>query len=364
MLAPQERQTFPQPRQTRPQAVQTPVSPCAVTISESALSMGLLNVGSRGSGKTTLLALLALQHLRKGTAQVLIDPLGTLTEALIFLLLRSLQHVPLEKHAAIWQKLRYIDLGSRDVITPFPIYVQREGESLWETADRLLNVLELSHPNLITQSSVTWPKARRVASNAGAVLASLSFQLTEVEDLLFNTLAWEKSGRFAEAVKRNPEAAPAVSYFREQYLTLSRSEKHNLTGTFLDHVFRFSRIPSLRLLFGSSTQGIDWEEVEQQQQTVILDFKGIRNPTAKRFALLWIFQNLYEHIKQRGRRKQPLGFSAMSSPLWRRKSPLTKTRWQFSLMSSCSSICETIGFSSPVPSSLLIRLMSSYGTRC
>jgi energy-coupling factor transporter ATP-binding protein EcfA2 len=288
--------------------------------------MGLLNIGTRGSGKTTLLALLALLLLRKGRAQVIIDPLGTLSEALLSLLLRSLQHVPLDKHAAIWQKLRYIDLGNRDVITPFPIYVQREGESLWETSDRLLNVLELSHPNLITQSSVTWPRARRVASNAGAVLASLGFQLTEVEDLLFNTLEWEKSGRFKQALK-HPEAAAAVSYFREQYLPLTRAEKHNLTGTFLDHVFRFSRIPSLRLLFGSSSQGIDWEEVEQQQQTVILDFKGIRDPAAKRFALLWIFQNLYEHIKQLGRRETSLGllvdeFAALTQKVTADENPL------------------------------------------
>jgi hypothetical protein len=30
------------------------------------------------------------------------------------------------------------------------------------------------------------------------VLASLGFQLVEVGDLLFNTLAWEQSGRFAD----------------------------------------------------------------------------------------------------------------------------------------------------------------------
>jgi hypothetical protein len=309
-----------------PQFVETPASRNAVTIWDSALSMGLLNIGARGSGKTTLLALLALQQLRKGRAQVIIDPLGTLSEALLHLVLRSLQRVPLEKHAAVWQKVRYIDIGNKDVVTPFPIYVQREGESLWETSDRLLNVLELSHPNLLTQSSITWPRARRVASNAGAVLASVGFQLTEVEDLLFNTLEWEKAGRFKQALK-HPEAAPAVSYFREQYLPLTRAEKHNLTGTFLDHVFRFSRIPSLRLLFGSSTQGIDWEEVEQQQQTVILDFKGIRDPAAKRFALLWIFNNLYEHMKQRGRRETSLGllideFAALTQKVTADENPL------------------------------------------
>jgi DNA helicase HerA-like ATPase len=120
-----------------PHGVQTPVAsdttpalPRALTIPDSALSMGLLNIGSRGSGKTTLMALLALQQLRKGKPQVIIDPLGTLTDALLFFLLRSLQRVPPEKHPKIWRKLRYIDVGSTDVVTPFPIYTRRNGESL------------------------------------------------------------------------------------------------------------------------------------------------------------------------------------------------------------------------------------------
>jgi hypothetical protein len=297
----------PQVRQPSPQVEKTPQLPCALTISDNALSMGLLNIGMRGSGKTTLLSLLALLLLRKGKPQVIIDPLGTLTDSFLFLLLRSLQRVPSEKHAAIWRKLRYIDVGSTDMVTPFPIYVHRDGESLWEVSNRLLHVLELSYPILKTQSSVTWPKARRVADNAGAVLAALSFQLTEVEDLFFNTLEWEQAGRFAKAIARCPEAAPAVSYFRDEYLPLRRSEKLQLTGTFLDHVYRFSRHPGLRLLFGASMPGLDLEEVEERGETVILDFRNVSDPEVRRFALLWIFHYLYDHIKRRGRRHTILG---------------------------------------------------------
>jgi hypothetical protein len=49
------------------------------------------------------------------------------------------------------------------------------------------------------------------------------------------------------------------------------------------------------------------EDVETLGQTVILDFKNVTDPEARRFALLWIFMYLYEHIKQRGRRQTPLG---------------------------------------------------------
>jgi hypothetical protein len=290
-----------------PQAVQTPRLQRALTIGDSALSMGLLNIGARGSGKTTLLALLALQHLRKGTPQVLIDPLGTLSEPLLFLLLRSLQHVPFEQHAAIWQKLRYIDVGNANVVTPFPIYYTTSSDTLREVAERFIATLRLANPRLATQASVTWPSLRRVGINTGMVLVALGYQLTEAEDLLVHTSEWEKQGLFDEAIRRNPEAVPAVAYFREQYLPLSRSAKNQLTSTFLDHMFTFALDPKLRTLFGASTPGITWEDVEQQHQTVILDFKNVTDPETRRFAMLWIFKHLYEHIKTRGRRTMPLG---------------------------------------------------------
>jgi hypothetical protein len=146
---------------------------------------------------------------------------------------------------------------------------------------------------------------RRVGVNTGIVLSSLGYQLTEAEDLLFHTSEWEHSGWFAEAIKRSPEAAPAVSYFRDHYLPLSRAEKNRLTASFLDHVFPFIVGPTLRAVFCSSTPGIDWQTVEKQGQTVILDFRNVIDPETKRFAMLWIFLSLYEFLKQRGRKTTP-----------------------------------------------------------
>jgi hypothetical protein len=72
-------------------------------------------------------------------------------------------------------------------------------------------------------------------------------------------------------------------------------------------VFTLSADPKLRLLFGGSAPGLNLEEVETLGQTVILDFKGVSDPETRRFALLWIFTYLYEHIKRRGRRKSHPG---------------------------------------------------------
>jgi hypothetical protein len=279
-----------------------------LTLGKSGLSHGLLLVGAPGSGKTTYQALLALQLLRRGYPTICLDPTGSLSEALIFLLLRYLRQVPAEKRAAYWQKLRVIDVGSQEVVTSFPIFYRRGAETLREQAERFIETLRLAHPNLVKQASVTWPALRRVGINAGMVLASLGYAgLTEIESLLFQTLEeWQKAGRFDEAIRRNPEAAPAVAYFREQYLPLSRSAKSQLTSSLLDHVFTLSHDPKLKMLFGSaSAPGLNLEDVEQGQ-TVLLTFQNVTDPEARRFTLLWIFLYLLEHIKRRGRRPTPL----------------------------------------------------------
>jgi hypothetical protein len=285
-----------------------PTKRAGVTILDNALSMGLGIISGKGSGKTTLLGELSAQVFQKGYAQVLFDPLGTLTPAFLSRTVRFLQYVPPGHHRRFWERIRYVDLGATDFVVPFPIYYGLGSDlSLSEIAGRFLNVLRLSSPALVKNAPVSWPAMHRIGVNAGMVLASLGFQLTEAEDLLFNTLSWERSGRFAQAFNRCTEVLPAVSYFRNQYLPMSRSEKSRLTSSFLDHVFQFTVDPQLRAVFCSHAPGIDWEDVERQGQTIILDFKNVRDPKTKRFAMLWVFSTFYEFLKQHDRQDVPFG---------------------------------------------------------
>jgi hypothetical protein len=73
----------------------------------------------------------------------------------------------------------------------------------------------------------------------------------------------------------------------------------------LDHIFRFTTDPTLRAVFCARTPGINWQDVEERGQTVILDFRNILTDETKRFAMLWIFLTLYEFLKQRGRKELP-----------------------------------------------------------
>jgi hypothetical protein len=195
--------------------------------------LGTLLVGAPGTGKTIFESLLLLFDLLRGLPGVVLDPLGTLSEAFLFRLLWFLSEFPQGDDEVLWQRLRYIELGG-DFITPFPLYYQQPGESLWDAGNRLITVLERASPQLVTGSALTWPAARTLARNAGMLLTALSLQLTKIEDLLFNTLEWQQSGRFDEAIRQNPQACEAVSYFRDYYLLLSRSEQRRIAGTFLD----------------------------------------------------------------------------------------------------------------------------------
>jgi hypothetical protein len=117
-----------------------------LTLSDSALSLGMLILGAPGTGKTTYEALLGLQLLRWGYPTVCLDPTGTLSTALLFLLLRFLRGIPAEEYAAYWQRLRVIDVGNPDVVTLFPIYDKRQREILREVSERFIETLRLAHP--------------------------------------------------------------------------------------------------------------------------------------------------------------------------------------------------------------------------
>jgi hypothetical protein len=165
----------------------------------------------------------------------------------------------------------------------------------------------LSSPGLVSNAPVSWPSMHRLGVHSGTILASLGLQATQLEDLLFNTTSWEKTGVFDAAIARDPDAAPAVSYFRTTYLPMSRTDKSRLVSSLFDHVFKLTSDRHLRAVFAAQAPGINWQDVAATGQTVILNFKHITAPETKRFALLWTFMHLYEFIKQRARSDRPFG---------------------------------------------------------
>jgi hypothetical protein len=126
----------------------------ARTIPASARVMGLYLLAGRGSGKSRFMGrVIALQDFMRGIPQVIIDPVGGTIDNFLDKVARFLQYVPKSQHYRFWQRIRYVDFGSKDYkdyVVPFPLYYRLGTEqSLLDIAERYLQVILKSNPSLL-----------------------------------------------------------------------------------------------------------------------------------------------------------------------------------------------------------------------
>jgi hypothetical protein len=192
------------------------------TISRSSRSMGIYVLAGRGTGKSRLLGRkTAVEDFFAGFPQCVIDPVGATIDNFLDKVARIIQYLPTSQRQCIMQRIRYIDMsGKAGYVVPFPLYYSLGTErSLLEIAERYLQVIIKSNPDLFHAQVLGWPPLHRIGVYCGLVLSALGLQITEAESLLSRPEEWERSGRFAEAERRSPEAKPAVAYFRTTYLS-------------------------------------------------------------------------------------------------------------------------------------------------
>ena len=287
---------------------ESPATPVRM-LSAGARYNGTYILGAKGSGKSTLAAALAWQDYLRNIGQIIIDPIGVgLTDAFLWKLLRFLQQIPFSSHYRYLEHIKYVNIAAKDYIVPFPLIYKTGAErSLLEVAERYLHTILISSPWLLHAQVQGWPPLHYVGSQTAIILAALDYPLTFAQDLLRHPESWERAGRFHEAIRRYPEASPAVAFFREEYIPAGQANRRRLLNPYFDKIFTFTLDPNLRAMFGATTPGIDWEEVERKGQTVLLDFRQELDPELRRFKLLWVFSSLYEYIRVRGRRQHPLG---------------------------------------------------------
>jgi hypothetical protein len=280
----------------------------ARTIPASARVMGLYLLAYRGSGKSRMLGrLIAMQDFLAGIPQCVIDPVGTTIDNFLDKVTQFLQHIPASQRDLFWDRITYVDMsGKGGFITPFPLYYRLGSErSLLEIAERYLQAIIKSNPALFQAQVLGWPPLHRIGVYSGIVLSALGCQITEAEDLLRRPEQWES--RLREAEHRSPEVAPAVAFFRDEYIPMRQADRARLTTPFLDKIFTFSLDPTLQTLFGAKEPGIKWPDVVSGKQTILLDFRREQDEEMRCFKLLWAFSYLYEWIKTRGRSEQPFG---------------------------------------------------------
>jgi len=336
----------------------------------SARARGIACISAPGTGKSTFFGrVLAFLDYVLERPQVIIDPTGGTIDQFLDQVASRLAFLPTAKRRAYWERIRYIDMGSPQFVCPFPLYYRLGTEqSLLEVSERYLELILKSNPWLLTAQVLGWPPLHDVGAHTGMVLAALDLQITSAQELLRHPEAWER--RFTEAVERYPEAAPAVAYFRDEYIPLRPADRRRLTNPFFEKIFTFNLDPQLQAMFGSSKPGIDWDAVSAQHQTVLLDFRTVRGEN-RRFKLLWVFAYLYEWIKARGRRAQPFGFIidefvALTQKVLAGENPLAVELDEFIQQYMRSSqIWLTIGFQSPHQlDEHLQQTVLSLGTYC
>jgi hypothetical protein len=321
-------------------------------LTNSARARGIACISAPGTGKSTFFGkVLAFLEFVQERPQVIIDPSGNTITQFLDKVLRTVHHLPKSRRAAVWERIRYVDMGSKEYVCPFPLYYRLGTEqSLLEISERYLELILKSNPWLLTAQVLGWPPLHDVGAHTGMILAALGLQITSAQDLLRHPEEWES--RFTEAAMRSPEAAPAVAYFRDEYIPMRPADRQRLTNPFFEKIFTFNLDPQLKAMFGSPTPGINWDEVSANNQTVLLDFRNVRGEN-RRFKLLWVFAYLYEWIKARGRRDKPFGliideFVALTQKMQVGENPLAVELDEFIQQYMRSSqIWLTIGLQSP-----------------
>jgi hypothetical protein len=258
-----------------------------------------------GSGKSVMMGqVLAFFDFLRGVPQVLFDPHGPLIDNVLY----RIALLPPAARQQLWRRVLYVDMSGRTAgrIVSFPLHFELGGESRRDVADRFLMTLRKLDPHLQSASVQGWNALYRVGAPTGIVLAALGLQINAAEDLLRRPENWWR--RLHEAEARYPEVAPAVAFFRDEYIPLLPTDRIRLANSYLGKLAHFTLDPGMMAMFALSPAGIDFAEVVDRRQTVLLDFRYETNLDRRRFKTRWVFDYLMAYVKHRGAgRHTPLG---------------------------------------------------------
>jgi hypothetical protein len=263
--------------------------------------------GAPGIGKSQFFGrVLAPQDFAAEIPQVIIDPIGSTIDNFLDKVVELSTYLPRCEAAKLFGRIVYCDMsGSDGFVVPFPLYYRMGSErSLWEIAERYPQALAKSDPSLLTRPIMGWPPLHKISVYTGMILAALGYQITEAASLLQQPEQWED--RFRQAADRYPTVAEAVAFFRA-YRHLRKAERDRLTTAFSEKLFPIGLDRRLQAIFGAPKPGIEWDIVSQKRQTVLIDFRQVRDTEMRRFQLLWVFSYLLEWIKARSRSQIPFG---------------------------------------------------------
>ena len=283
-----------------------------VLLPDEARTMGIHIQAGKGSGKSRLMGRgIALHDFKQGVPQVVLDPNGGITDNVLDGLARlpGDHQLSADEQRRLWQRVRYVDMsGKGGYVVPFPLYYRLGQESLNDIASRYLEAIRRLDPELKEAPILGWNALAKLGSRTGMVLAALDCQISEAYGLLNQPKTWQERLQHMAATTPDRGLRTAAEFFAREYLQWQPQERERAKSALETKLDMFTLDETMLAMFGASPPGINWREVVDRRQTVLLDFRHEQNMEQRRFKMLWAFDNFVEFIKHRGRgRHRPVG---------------------------------------------------------
>lgn len=272
---------------------------------------GIYFEGASGSGKTiTAVRGVMAPNFKDRIPQFGFDPVGALIDDFLFTIfiqarqLRQTGAITADQEKLILKRIRYIDMSGRSGrVSKWPLFFKLPGDSYSDVAARLIDIFGLLDPALHNAPIHGMNALVAIAKPVVIVLTALGFGVTEAQEML--TLPkqafmkqWEPRLRALKAESSAREVHQAVDFLLNHYLHLSGFEKERLTASFLAKLSLFDD-SSMQAMYGASEPSVDWQEVVDRRQTLLLDFRFETNPIKRRFKMLHCYCSLRDFIIRR-----------------------------------------------------------------
>ena len=287
-----------------------------VMLADEARTMGIHIQAGKGSGKSRLMGRgIALHDFIQGVPQVVFDPNGATIDNFLDALARLVARLPgdhqlsADEQRRLWQRVRYVDMsGKGGYVVPFPLYYRLGQESLNDIASRYLEATLRLDPELKEAPILGWNALAKLGSRTGMVLAALDCQITEAYGLLNQPKTWKERLQHMASATPDRGLRMAAEFFVREYLEWQPQERERAKSALETKLDMFTLDETMLATFGASQPGINWREVVDRRQTVLLDFRHEHNSEHRRFKMLWAFLYFLQFIKHRGRgRHRPVG---------------------------------------------------------
>jgi hypothetical protein len=277
----------------------------SVVITDAVRAASTVVVGPPGCGKTRILSRQLVYHdFLAGISGVFFDPVGEGYNNLF----DKIARLPKRQRERLWRRIVYVNVaGKYGHVKADPLYYRQGFESLYEVAQRFVNVIARTDQSLRQASIQGFNAFAEIATNVGMAAFACGVQIDETFALLNNLKAWQ--GRLQKAAAEQPEAQPAVDYLLNRYEKLPQREKQTQAMTFFRKTAMFRLDPAMRTQFCSTPPTINWEAVAQGKKLVILDFSGIPDRERRIFCVVWTFRQLLEYVMSRGSAKRSPPFA-------------------------------------------------------